>query len=144
MSVPPNPLAVPGSRDLTLADVGPGWALASTRRYVNTDPEPELRDPVAGICVEVIHDTITDPDTGEIWPRTRYRCLATWRPDPFRWPTLDATEIALDSELRLDRLRAWNCFCWLVRPIVTSKRRQPNATDVQALTDAWRLLRAIV
>jgi hypothetical protein len=137
----PDPLPIAGTRDLTLADVGPGWRMNSATRKINDDPyQPSA---LGGICVEVVQDRLTDDETGEVIPRTRYRCLATWRPDPFRWPVLEAGEVALDAELRLDRMAAWACVGWLIRPVVTSNRRVPSAADLAAWTDAHRLVVAI-
>ena len=78
---------------------GIGWKLYSrTRHYAADEAEP-----VGGTCVDIIDDTRTDPETGEILTRRYYRCL-DWRK---QWQTLDATEIDVDQLYGLDRNACW-------------------------------------
>jgi len=129
------------SKDFSLEPVNVGWRVWSKSRFVNTDPD--FPDPVGGMCVEVIHDQWTDDQTGEIVAATRYRCLATWRPPPFREPILEAAEVDTTNLGGLDRAGAFACVRELVRPIATGKKKAPTATDLRAWTDANRLMIAL-
>jgi hypothetical protein len=143
-----NEPAIPGSRLFTVETVGPGWMLWSRTRHVNTDEFAP--DPLGGICTEVLHDTVDDPETGERYQRTRYRCLAWWRPEPFQHPTLDTDEIDLGQLAGVDRRACGIAARWLVRPLViggTARRSarlaaQLTAREIEALHDAFRLAMA--
>jgi hypothetical protein len=134
--VSPNPLPLPGSRDFTLADVGPGWQV-----WFRQDPLSELPDK-GGTVVEVIHTRHTDPETGEVIPATYYRCLATWLPaNP--WSVIRSTDVDLTRLDGLNTMSAWACFCWLLRPVVTGKSKIARAAHIEPVEDAIRLWRAL-
>lgn len=137
-----DPLPIPGTRDFTLEDVGPGWEVFSRDRTYVGDVEPELRDPVGGLCVEVIHPTVADPETGELTERTCYRCLI-WRGRQPVYEILDSGEVDLSALYGVNRFRAFTSFCRLLQPIVTSNRRAPRAADDQPVDDAIRLWRVL-
>jgi hypothetical protein len=135
--VPVNPPPIPGGRAFTLAQVEVGWSVFSTlRRWADTD------DPLGGLVCEIIHDKGTDPETGEMWDRTRYSCLMTWVPSR-PWVMLDAAEIDLTTLTGIDRDGCWTAVKWLTRPVAQSRRRWPNPHDLDAIDLAWTLARAL-
>jgi hypothetical protein len=127
-------------RDFALEQVGVGWPVYSTRRFV--DPMADKR--LGGLVVEILGGG-TDRDTGETWP-TRYRCLPTWR-TASPWHVLDADEIDLDQLSGINRGACAAAAILLLRPfaISTSGRRRPalrGHDDVERIHDAWRLAAA--
>jgi hypothetical protein len=135
--VPVNPPPVPGARAFTLAQVDVGWSVFSTlRRWADTD------DPLGGLVCEIVHDRGEDPETGEMWDRTRYSCLMTWVPSR-PWVMLDANEIDLTTLSGIDRDGCWTAVKWLTRPVAQSRRRWPNPHDLDAIDLAWQLARAL-
>lgn len=127
-----NP-AIPGTRAFTLEAVGPGWILYS--RWEPLD--------AAGVVVDVTHHTDTDPDTGEISPRTVYRLLAYWKPSN-PWRRLDAAGVDLTQLGGVDRMTASAAVRWLVKPLTLRRRRnQLTATEIENVHDAWRLAAAV-
>jgi hypothetical protein len=133
-----NEPAVPGTRLFTVETVGPGWWLWSRTPYLDL---PAAR---GGMCVEVLHDTVTDSQTGEIVPRTRYRCLDAG-PGGTREFLLDTAEIDCTALAGIDRKGASGTIYWLIRPLVIGRTRRPqlNAAEIQAVIDAGRLAKAI-
>jgi hypothetical protein len=138
-NVPAQPL--PG-RQFTLAAIGPGWKLESNRRRINTADDYGLCDAIAGTCVEVIHDSVADPDTGELYDRTRYRCLALAdRPrDP--WIYLAADEIDTHQLYGLDRRATAIAARWLLKQVNASRRSWFNPSEISALHDVMTLIKA--
>ncbi len=137
--LPPDPPAIPGTRAFSLADVGPGWKIFSVSRFVAGDPD--YPEPLGGLCLEVLHVSSADPETGEILEQTAYRCLATWRPAPFQYPTLAAGEIDLGQLAGSSRHSIELAVRWLCRP-VAGGRGWLSGRESQAITDAWRLVAA--
>jgi hypothetical protein len=103
-------------------------------------PSSDLPDK-GGMVVQVLHGSTADEATGEVIPVTYYRCLATWNPMP--WASLSAADVDLTRLDGLDRVRAFACFCWLLRPVVTGKARVARAAHIEPVEDAIRLWRAI-
>jgi hypothetical protein len=142
MGVGINSAPIPGARSFTLEHVGPGWRLGSTQRFFEGEDDIELAQPVGGLCVEVIHRTKTDFETGELFDVTAFRCLASWRPsDP--WHHLTADEVDLTQLAGLDRIGATGAIRWLLRDVVHSNRRGLTPLERRALEDAWRLTVAL-
>jgi hypothetical protein len=143
---PPRPFAVPiqaepvpGTRAFSLENVGPGWPLYP--RPIDGFTDYDVTDSRAGVCVEVMHDQVADPETGELWPRTRYRCLASWRPSA-PWRHLEASEVDLARLNGIDQLAITAGVRFLLRPVVQSRRKWLTGRDVEAVADAGRLVRA--
>ena len=128
--------AVAPGRDFDLEPVGPGWLLYSTAT-IETQLEP------VGICVEVIHGEWIDEETGEVLPRTRYRCLRRVQGSSSVY--LDAADVDTKQLCGLDRVGAWTTALWLLKPLIVRKSwsRTPSAHEIEAVHDAWRLTAAV-
>jgi len=129
--------ATPG-RDFSLEQIGPGWSL-----YSNASIEGQL-DPV-GVVVEVQHRQGADPDTGEIIAATLYRCCRYWTPAS-PWVIIPASEVDTSQLIGLDRMSASVAARWLLGPVAprsNRRRQQLSKREIDAITDAWRLARAV-
>jgi hypothetical protein len=142
-SVPPRALAIPGTRDFSLEAVTPGWQVFSIeRRLANGEDDMDFAEAAGGVVVEVIHDRVTDYETGEIMPRTRYRTLAMWRPSHPRY-LIDAGDVDLSRLAGVDRLGSTTAVRWLLRPVALSDGKVLTSKEIAAIADAHRIAMAV-
>lgn len=134
-SVGPAPPPVPGTREFTLAPVGPGWSVYLEQLSPLSDLER------GGICVGVVHSERADLETGEVYPVTTYHCLAYWNP---ALPNVYIEASRVDVErTAFDRLGAWSACKFCLKQVLARKSRAPTPADYEWMTYAWRLFRAI-
>jgi hypothetical protein len=124
-------------RGFKLQPVGAGWVIYSTATFDGA------LDPV-GVCVEVIHDEWTDLETGEMVPRTRYRCLRFRKPPV--WEYVEAADVDVAQLAGVAREAASGAALWLLMPLARRRRtgaRRLTSDDIERIHDAWRLAVAI-
>lgn len=138
-SVPVNPDPVPGARGFMLSAVGPGWHLFTTGRHWQGEDMDQPGE--AGTVIEVLHDAGVDVETGEKWERTRYRCLACWRPRPWSW--LNASDVDVTRLPGVDVGSAAAAVRWLVRPVGQNPDHGLSRKERDRVIDAWRLVVAL-
>jgi hypothetical protein len=132
--VPARAEPVPGTRTFFLEAITPGWVI-----YDNRTPDSGIWP--AGVVTQIIHTTTADPETGELYPVTRYRAY-NHRNLANPWTVLDPDHIDT-SQGGYDATAASVASRQLLKPIVFKQKwDRYRPAEIEDIHDAWRLARA--